>query len=388
MISKSRLAKKGGRRGTSSTVVTKVVATRTGVKARKLRVERPLAQSSDQMARYHAALHSPFSPEAMGCRVPDAYSYPTATFRINGKTSLNSTGAGAINMAFFNNPLVSVIDFNTYTSTWPVSFTPNPSFWAYTTPAALSAVMGSFRVVSWGLQIRNVLPTTAAAGLLTIVPYPTVGIIPGPNILSSQPLDASRVFTKATGLSMGGSILPSSILGLPRAVSLTSQDMISDRLTVRGIPTTTASENFHNAGDYAALYGNTWSAEDTTGFTGGAAPVLGNYFDNASSMNLDGWSCFMLVASGLPINTACFEIEWVIHLEGPPAVLTSSTVVASAPIISHVNPSGYLREVAKATVNPLITLATGLASSYGGPVGGAIAGGLGKLIMAKLGLSM
>lgn len=386
MINIKRLAKKGGRRGASTTVVTKVVATKRRSTPKMKMAREPRA--SDQLSRYQAALHSPFSPEAMGCRVPDAFAYPTATFRINGKTSLSSNNTGLINMAFFNNPLVSVIDFVNVTSAFPVSYGPaNANVFGFTSAAELSSVMGSFRVVAWGLQVRNVLPTTAAAGLITVVPYPTVGIIPGPRALLAQPFLATSIFTKATGLSLSGSSLPATVLGLPNAVSLTSQDLISDRLTIRGVPTSPSSETFHNAGDFATLGSNLYSLEDGFVSTAGI-PTVGGYYDSASTMNLDGWSCFMMQGSGLPVNTACYELEWVIHLEGPPSVLTTSSVLPSAVHVSHVDPTGYVKAIARATAAPLITLATGLASSYGGPVGGAIAGGLGKLLMAKLGLSL
>lgn len=70
-------------------------------------------RNTDPLRCYAAAQLDPFCDDAMGCRVPDVFPYPTATYHSEGTIIIKSDTNGMASVLLLPHPFVSTIDMST-----------------------------------------------------------------------------------------------------------------------------------------------------------------------------------------------------------------------------------------------------------------------------------
>lgn len=320
----------------------------------------------EMLERYFYALQYPFSRMALDARVPDLFSYPTATYRIEGVIQLNSNSSGNCSILFSPNPLLSAIDMTgtsiSGTNLGMYQYATSSSFFAGAKESNLIASLANYRVVGAGLEVRNLLAPTAATGRVIVAHVPSTGLYPGPNTLDASALNNEDVATLLTGLDPGSTTTGYStdILELPESCEFTLQDIIANAISTEFRPFAPSAFEFHNSSAVAAL---TSTQEEVAGDpVVTATGVVTINHDNFSNENFGGWDCIILNIFGAPASTsAVAEVKYVIHLEGTPALPSGKgTLAPSAKSDKIVDPIGMNAVLAKVHSGPRTSLVSKL----------------------------
>lgn len=85
---------------------------------------------------YLKALSDPFSPEAVGIRIPDPYPYPTIGYRSEGLITVTSNSSGIASVLLLPHPFLSLVNMcNTSTiSTTMTNINSSTGLYAAITP--------------------------------------------------------------------------------------------------------------------------------------------------------------------------------------------------------------------------------------------------------------
>jgi len=287
--------------------------------------------NGDLRTAFYNALIDPFSPDSLGCQVPDPFPFPTATFHVHqttvvGPPSSSSITSGAV--AFLPNPVLSMIDLqhassltslNVSIQTTPMTVYNSTGtssancIYGAVTASSLSSVYSDYRVVSWGIKVSNLQPELSATGRLMVAMIPLGDTIPSVAELSAA--TASTIFTPIFGIA--NSYLNSSdILELPTGFEVTVGDLLHGDLEIAGM--------YSNA--------NFWSFKTTVGngvpavgySSGDSATVLTSASTVSSVgykdlVRCNGGAAIVLYYEGIPTTAQnAFQIETIYHLEGTP----------------------------------------------------------------------
>lgn len=291
---------------------------------------------------------APFTKMAYGSKALDLYAGPTTTCHLTGVVKFTSSSAGLGSVVMLGDPLISLISVGG-TAAGGVQggmtlLSGSPVLGA-TTPASLKALLTNYRVVGWGIELRNLVPPTAATGRVYVAKVPSVGQYPSwyditAIIANAGTVTAAELVEAATGYWTGGTNnnLPSSILSLPEAQEYSLQELITGVLGVNGLPVdprafwfkpTTAAASFTTGTNDAIMLG---------GAVGQATVSLGGTPLDSFTNTTNGFEAILIRFDGFPASTEAIEIKYVYHLEGTP-VLTS---VSAAPVQDNAEPSPHM----------------------------------------------
>jgi hypothetical protein len=387
---KTKTTKRGVRPHKKNVVVVKKVRLTTP-KPKKASIPRSLGQPK-ALSQYGFALADPFNDKAIGARVPDMFSAPTVTYRARGTMTIGSNASGVASLLLNAAPHISTIDMtgSSVTTSGQQNYpTTNAGVYQSATISNLYGDFSTYRVVGAGWKIRNLLPPTSATGRIIIAPAASVGVVPGPGYLtlysSTNEILARDLVGIDTGSTTSGFL--SDILEFPDSVEYTIQDIISNSISLNSKPLSPQAFNFANTN---LNINNTGPSETGDVFyTTSSGLVAGG--ENAND-RIYGWESFMLRAEGLPVSTAaCFEVQYVVHLEGiPPSLVGAGQLCPAIVPVSHVDINGHNTVLSKVLSSPSIRFATDLASSgfNGYKKGGAAGAGIGVLatLFSKLGM--
>lgn len=281
------------------------------------------------------AIAAPFDPASIGIRVPDIFSFPTATYHVHGVTTLStSSGSGIIGGAFLPNPVVSFIDtkFDSGSLTCVnssgmtnIAFATTPAgpspCWSAITPTNLGTVLSSYRVASWGIRIKNLMTPLNATGRLYIA------IVPSP-----QEVPSYYAITKGTiGYMVNSFIGPgitnnSSILELPVSQEVSVTEMLSGAIQITPAPVNPVFYNFRSAAAAMQVGTDVFDGTHVTSPASGATATPAGI----SLTSLTGGSTVLVYADGLPLSTNCFEVEYIYHIEGTPVLSSTNDKLVTA----------------------------------------------------------
>lgn len=298
------------------------------------------------------ALGSPFHPSTLGCRVPDPYSFPTSVYHVHGNIVMQSTPAGTSAAMFLPTPILSAIDvsrINTGSSaiidgSGMMQFGASGMItYQATTTAAMAALFGSYRVVSWGIKVTNLQPELSATGRMFAALFPTAATIPCEALLKQSNIDAVNLCPDIVGenaLQLGSSQLLAQNTGVQLAV----QDLLRGDLMVAGSYTDPTFFRFKNLNPSSLYNSASVFGGETFVTNAGAANAY-----NGDPVNMSGGVAIALYAEGLPASTKCFNVEFIYHLEGP----TQMGVLANTPIasVSAMMPVGTMDVVSEAVAS-------------------------------------
>jgi len=301
-----------------------------------------LGNNAGTATSFSRALSDPFDPSVLGCQVPDPFPFPTAVHHIHqttvmGTDALNTAGS----LVFLPNPVLSLIDTHHVAAPLQKSVVSTPmaqysatfadqrsAYYGATTPANISAIYESYRVVSWGLKISNLQPELTATGRIIIAFVPAGGSVPSYTALFSIVNQTASAIIPVTGVP--ANIYDSSnMLQFPTAVEFAVQDLLHGGIEISGMYTNSSFWSFKVCALNGALSATQTEGDDAVVTTGTQlVPFVG--FKDLTRM--DGGCSISLYYEGVPINTSAFQIETIYHLEGTPVIGTgaSATPVPSS----------------------------------------------------------
>jgi hypothetical protein len=365
-------------------------------------------RQSMSMSSYKSALIEPFSPNAIGARVPDMFASPTVTYHYKGTATIKSDSNGVASIFLTPVPYATIVamDNASVQTSSATPLTNNTSrFFAGADPDNIRATLSSARVVGCGFRIRNLLPPNTATGRCIIAPLNICGTVPTAGALKNQQLLSGFFVETLTGLNTtsGGGLdtadahFPSNILEIPTAQEYTIQELISNTITVACKPTAPNAFNFDNSNDVivsgsATVTNNGQYFGNEVTSTTGSNNAINKIFSGQNAYS--GWTAYAVRFEGLPASTSnAVEIEYIGHLEGTPPVGTAAGSITpiGAPV-ALVDLAGHQSVLSQALNSPAIRLIDeSLRSAASGYITGGAAGAginLTKLMMSKLGISL
>lgn len=286
------------------------------------------AKIVDMRNTFSSSLRRPFAPSSMGTRVPDMFSFPTATYHLHGTTVLTTNSTQKTCAALFlPNPNVSMIDLNTangYTSaltTGMSQFATNTYVYGATTPATLSSLIDDFRVTSWGIKISNLIPELSATGRVFIYTIPAVDTVPPVEVLNTLAMTGSVVTQQVCSYAVG-TLTTSAVLNLPSCVELSFQDLLHGDIEIGG--TYVSPRYFDFKASITPSSGPSgYVNADYVSATSVGAVSIGGSGDRDPARCMGGCHIGIYV-EGVPVSTPVLSVEYIYHLEGSPSLAASS----------------------------------------------------------------
>jgi hypothetical protein len=280
------------------------------------------------IARYGKQIADPFSQSALGCRVPDAYSFPTSTYHLHGNIGLASTATGAFGALFLPCPVLSLLDMmqenggsSCIATSGMTAMGSNPRCYQATNGATLSGLLANVRIASWGIKISNLMPELSATGKLFVTLLPTAGAtVPAEDLILNTGVDNGTITHLVTG--MNAAIVNSSALeAQPTCVVLSIADLLQGDVQIAGSYTAPAFFNLKSTNTSGAM---------------ASGVVLGNQVEVApggtvfrtmltETTNMLGGVGIMIRGEGFPANVNTLMVEYIYHLEGTPSPTVSVT---------------------------------------------------------------
>lgn len=325
-----------------------------------------LRQSSPQSmaTEFTRALVDPFHLDTMGARCPDMYSFPTATYHLHGNTVCVSGPSGGLDPGGFGvmlcpSPTISMIDLSldahklnravSTTSMVDVGKTSGGTrdFTVFGAAAEinLQLLMGSQRIVSWGIKISSSMPELTATGRLFIALVPTGSTIPTQTLLAITQPEYGAMTEFITGMT-AGYLNSSAIEGQPSAVQIPIQDLMHGTLMISGSYTNPNFFTLKNTTSNQEYNLNTYFGDLETIAKNDAAQTIKQIDVSSSSLSsMTSGVAIVVRGEGFPLNTNVINIEYIYHLEGSPGVVSGSGVpVPSASEMSHIGSTAMVEQ--------------------------------------------
>lgn len=333
----------------------------------------PSAKTNVIPKAYATALTDPFSPSALGSRIPDMYSSPTATVHQRGRTTIDSNSLGNFSFVWIGNPFVTfwfpmgVTDSNCSRIGGATS-----TLYGATTAAVLGAISASHRIVGNGLTITNNQAPLNMRGRIITARLPLGKDFWSASQIAFSPPDASNVLKKLCGIaSVSDGVhqqIPSTIRNLTGAQEYSAAELNGRKAYCINKPVSPRAFDFNLTNDSTA-YNSTYVEGDTVllGTTGVATGGLGQSNDNDN----DGWTCVLVRGEGFPVSTpAVITVDTMTHLECTPQINVGDTSGAFIPdSVENVPIVGALDKIlnmaSKVPVSQLITCAARVAVKMG-----------------------
>jgi hypothetical protein len=313
-----------------------------GKKKKKNRKVHSLVSGPLHAAMYKEALLNPFSEAAMGARVPDKYFAPTATLALREIVSLSNGTNGLIECVFMPNLYNPAVSFGSNISNGGTLTTPDSSTYnngcILNGTNSLKGKITNYRIVSWGLRIRNTTAVTAAQGVMTIalVPPHERMRVPYQGTIGGQTAAAAGAagFTAQnwfdamgipfTGSGSGARLDQTSLLDLPYHARYQGTQLAEETFEVHPKLTDPKALVFRDSAD--SYWGSDMQA------TSSAIYVQPG---DATYLFLDGWTSVIMGFQGgsTTAGAQTFDVELIYHVEGSPNVSSGTVFVTEAPAL-------------------------------------------------------
>lgn len=271
------------------------------------------AEESDA-ACYKGALVEPFRTGCEGVRIPSFALEETRTYRSHGIFPCISNSTGDFQIAMLPTVSVAFILLAGTTSGGTTnSYAASTNVYPAITEGTMQAGGSVYRTVCAGFRIKNLLPFSTITGRVWVIPFvcgkPYVPASYLGNGTAVAPSDLLDVYS--------GTTLPSSMINAPGAREFTLDELMNNVLECTYRPcgpgafewrTVDLSAPVLNATD--SLIGDYQTVATATG-----AVEVGNKNTRGNTACCSDMLGFTLLASGLPVSTTSFEIEYVYHYE-------------------------------------------------------------------------
>lgn len=288
---------------------------------------------------FRLALRDPFAAGAVGARVVDSFTLPTATYHVRGSIKVTTNVSGDAFFAMLPSPCLTFIqpasNFGGPTISGLVSFSQNvagptaPGAAYILSPTQLAYSLTEYRTVSWGVRILAKDTATATKGKVYVAMVPTTDNAPSWNTFETVTGTADAIGEYTIGMSVNSI---NSVVNLPGVKAFSMQDLLRGEVMLCGTPTNTSFYQFKGTADRSVVAWNTGQVLADEGVynssTGLVNPTAGGRKDIAS---LRGGRAMIIFATGMPASTNELDLEVVFHLEGTPNVVGAGTTNALVP---------------------------------------------------------
>lgn len=280
--------------------------------------------------KYRNGLLNPFSDVAIGGRVPDQFFAPTVTYAFREFLTIKADASGEADVVIC--PSVLFPAFSTRNSIANGIGLSMKDGTVYgngqyiNSASALAQKMSNYRIVSWGIRVRQTQSITTSQGTITaalFVPkdglyHPTIGSTNAP--VGGQSAAGSNWSTSTMEKYLNAAGLPVTGTGITAKIDVTSlvdypfhmraSCVNAAENTYEIIPKLTSPTGYHFRGCYDSVFGT-----DITGQTSVAFIQPGD----SSYVLVDGWTNIVLAATGLVASSSgVLDIEIVYNIEGNP----------------------------------------------------------------------
>lgn len=295
---------------------------------RQMNYSAPGTGGSDA-AHFRLALRDPFAAGAVGARVVDSFTLPTATYHVRGSVKVTTNSSGDAFFALLPSPCLTFIEpaanFGGPTISGLVSFSQNgygpttPGAAYILSPTQLAYSLTEYRTVSWGVRIIAKDTATSTKGKVYVAMVPTTENAPSWNTFETVTGTADAIGEYTIGMSVNSI---NSVVNLPGVKTFSMQDLLRGEVMLCGTPTSPSFYQFKGTADRSAVSWNAGQVLADEGVynssTGLVNPTAGGRKDIAS---LRGGRAMIVFATGMPGNTNELDLEIVFHLEGTPNVV-------------------------------------------------------------------
>lgn len=284
---------------------------------------------------YKAALLEPFSDSAIGCRVPDQYFCPTVTYAVREFITIKVDPSGNFDCVLAPNPCYVAYSTRNSIANGTSMTMKNGSVYPnaqYTNPtSSLANKLSSYRVVSWGVRVRQTQSINVTQGTLTAALFvPKDGLLHPSAGTSSAPIGSQS----ATGANWSTQTLANYVqdAGLP----LDSANQVIDLGSLVDFPyhmrasCVNAAENTYEispkvCSPSAFCFRDTNDSTFGTDITGQSSVSYVQPGDS-SYLLLDGWTNVVIGGTGLVANsTGAVDLEIIYNIEGNPFISIGSS---------------------------------------------------------------
>lgn len=320
---------------------------------------------------YRTALLNPFSTAALGVRVPDQFSAPTATLSLREFVSFGNNTSGTADAIFMPNVYNPAFSSRSSINSGGNVFTPDGA--SYTgvinAPNSLWSKITNYRIASWGLRIRNTTPVTACQGILTVAlvsPHARMRVPSNGNIGGQGASGGGAVNFSVTNwlLSMGiptvgsgtsGRVDVTSLLDFPCHARYQALQLAEKTVEVHPKLTDPNGLVFRDSDD--GYWGSDMQTTTSVSYVNPG---------DASYLMLDGWTSVVVGFSGgsSVANTQTFDVELVYHLEGSPNVSSSTVFIADTPQVSAAPMAAAMAQAALTYAAPFTEVAINAMAAY------------------------
>lgn len=288
--------------------------------------------------RFNLALRDPFAIGAVGCRVVDSYSLPTATYHIRASVKITTNSSGDAFFAVLPSPCLTLAAPWTGAGGPTVSglnsFSQNaqgsaPGAYYLISPTSMASVLTEYRVVAWGVRLLAKDTAFATKGKVYCAMVPTTDNAPSWNTMETVTGTARSIGEYTIGMDLDSI---NSVVNLPGVRTFSMQDLLRGEVTLNGVPTNASFYQFKGTADRSSVVWNNGQVladegvfNNTTGLVNATA---GGRKDIAS---LRGGRAMIFFATGMPASSNEFDVEIVYHVEGTPNVVSAGTAGSLIP---------------------------------------------------------
>ncbi len=302
---------------------------------------------------FRASLRDPFSKAALDCRIPDEYAVSTATFHIVNSATLTSTASGKGSYMFLPSPCLSFGAIDGTSTYNGFTFSGETKLGYATAPSSVLSLLDDFRVVSWGLRIRNLQPPGTAVGMVEVAQVPCGSHAPAWKMLNTSSFDSSQTLVNVllNSVTLNGTVF-SSLLNLPDSDEYAVQELMANDLLLVGkicAPSYLELKSANTVSKYNATYSQAFDGETYVTATGLLPSDNGMGTDPTQ---LDGRTAILLNLRGFPASTSSLDVEIIYHIEGTPAPLAQPGLTTGGGSRAVADPVGTARAVAALSREP------------------------------------
>lgn len=324
------------------------------------------------MMAYAQAVTNPFSPLAVGARVPDLYSYPSSTFKTEGTFQVKTDGTGIMSFALTGIPWMMALNTSAGISPFQGSILESVNANGNTISCqpydavSLQTKCGTYRVVGAGYMITSMLTPTATTGRVMMAAVPISGHNPGPKIMSSGTAasyatnsnDIICTMTGMTGNVHSTAHLPSTMLELPNSVEFPLAAIIGDAVQVTHNICSPHAFEYHTSNVNQNYGRNAANTADLVDNNGESIPGLTVIYEDSTQLDHSGKDMIWVRVEGAPANTVVLDVKYIFHFEGTPylpsGVVPADRFTSSAASAPPVDPIGHLKFLSEISNHPAI----------------------------------
>jgi hypothetical protein len=273
-----------------------------------------LPKNESDAACYKGALVEPFRTGCEGVRIPNFALEETRTYRTHGVFPCISDGSGAIQLALLPSVSASILLIAGTTSGATTNpYTVSTSMYPAVSEGTMQAGGSVYRTVAAGFRIKNLLPFSSITGRVWVIPF-----VCGKPYIPTSYLGNGTLVSAANILDVySGTTVAATMINAPGAREFTIDELMDNVLECTYRPCgpgafewRTIDQSVPTINAVDSLIGDYQTVDTATG-----AVKTGNNNNRGNSACCSDMLAFTIVANGLPVSTASFEVEYVYHYE-------------------------------------------------------------------------